>query len=192
MNISYGSATAAIAEIIEKFATLNIPKIQAVTLDEFKDYFKNKLEHSHTHYVTNQLINGTLNGETMFIIDEESTHNLGKEFLFEEDDSNKNEICEDDLKDVILEISNIITSTTLSKFAELIDASITFSPPCIKVLHSIEEFNDSYIDEYNHIIIISTDIKFVDQNIKGELLILSKDESIVYMKEALNRVLDEL
>ncbi len=28
-------------------------------------------------------------------------------------------------------------------------------------------------------------------NIKGELLILSKDESIVFMKEALNKLLEE-
>ncbi|NQY93911.1 MAG: chemotaxis protein CheC, partial [Campylobacteraceae bacterium] len=108
MNISYGSATAAIAEIIDKFATLSIPNIKTVTLDEFKEYLKEKLDHSSSHYVTSQLINGTISGETMFVIDEDSTVNLGSEFDLEED-----ELVEDELKDVVLEISNIITSTTL-------------------------------------------------------------------------------
>jgi len=186
MNISYGSATAAIAEIIDKFATLSIPNIKTATLEEFKDYLQAKLDHGKSHYVTNQLINGTISGETMFVIDNESTLNLGSEFDLEED-----ELVEDELKDVVLEISNIITSTTLSKFSELIEASITFSPPSIKILHSIEEFHENYGNEYSHIIIISTDIKFEDQNINGELLILSKDESILYMKDALNRLLEE-
>jgi len=186
MNISYGSATAAIAEIIDRFATLSIPHIRTASLEEFKEYFKNKLEENNSHYVTSQLINGTISGETMFIIGEESACNLGKEFDLEDD-----EIIEEELKDVVLEISNIITSTTLSRFSEQIEASITFSPPSIKVFQSSDEFNDSYVNEYNYIIIISTVIKFKEQNIKGELLILSKDDSILYIKEALNKVLDE-
>ena len=186
MNISYGSATAAIAAIIDKFATLSIPNIKTISLDEFKEYQKNKLDLKTSYYVTNQLINGTISGETMFVIDEKSTKNLGLEFDLEDD-----ELIESELKDVVLEISNIITSTTLSKFAQLLDTSITFSPPSIKILNSIAEFHENYSNTYSHIIIISTDIKFEEQNIKGELLILSKDESIIYMKEALNKLLDE-
>ena len=186
MNISYGSATAAIAEIIDKFATLSIPNIKTVTVDEFKEYLKSKLDYGKSHYVTNQLINGTISGETMFIIDKDSTFNLGREYDLEED-----ELIEEELKDVVLETSNIITSTTISKFAELINASVTFSPPSIKILHSIEEFYEYFANEYSHIIIISTEIKFKDQNIHGELLILSKDDSILFMKNALNKLLDE-
>ncbi len=186
MNISYGNATAAIAEIIDKFATLDIPNIKTASLENFKEYLENSLDNTSSYYVTNQLINGTISGETIFVIDEQSTKNLGNEFDLEED-----ELVVNELKDVVLEISNIITSTTLSKLAELIEASITFSPPSIKILNSIEEFHDNYINEYSHIIIISTNIKFEDQNIKGELLILSKDEAIIYLKKALNKILEE-
>lgn len=186
MNISYGSATAAIAEIIDKFATLSIPDIKTATIDEFKEYLHKRLDHNQVHYVTNQLINGTLSGETMFIMNEESTLNLAGEFDLDDD-----EIDEEELKDVVLEISNIITSTTLSKLAELVEASITFSPPQINLINNINEFHTHYTKEYSHIIIISTDIMFEDQNIKGELLILSKDEAILYLKEALNKLLDE-
>lgn len=186
MNISYGSATAAIAEIIDKFATLSIPDIKTATIGEFKNYLQERLDNNNVHYVTNQLINGTLSGETMFIMNEESTFNLASEFDLDDD-----EINEEELKDVVLETSNIITSTTLSKLAELVEASITFSPPQINLINNISEFNAQYTKEYSHIIIISTDIMFEDQNIKGELLILSKDEAILYLKEALNKLLDE-
>ena len=186
INISYGSATAAIAEIIEKFATLNIPRVEIVSLKEFEEFFKGKLSNYNTHYVTNQLIHGTIDGESMFVIDEESTQNLGKEFNILQDDA-----YEDELKDVVLEISNIITSTTLSKFASLIEAVITFSPPSIKILNSVEEFNEGCNYNYKHIIIISTGMKFKDQNITAELLILSKDESICYIKKSINKILEE-
>lgn len=48
MNISYGCATAAIADIINKEATLSIPSIKTVTTTEFKEYLKQKLTEKKT------------------------------------------------------------------------------------------------------------------------------------------------
>lgn len=166
---------------------LSIPNIQTVTTKEFKDYLKEKLLNKVEYFITNQLISGSFCGETMFVIDRKSTENLALEF-----DLNEDEVKDDDeLKDVILEISNIITSTTLSKLAGLIETSISFSPPQVEIVKNSESFYRNYINEYDHIIIISTDIIFKEQNISGELLILSKDEATIFLKEALNRVLEE-
>lgn len=186
MNISYGAATAAIAQIIDKFATLNIPKIETATAPEFKDYLNKKFNKESTHYVSNQLINGTIAGENMFIMDEESLYNLAKEFSLEED-----EINEDELKDVMLEISNIISSTTISKLCELLESSVIFSPPNIRIAQSMENYENRYDIEYQNIIIISTQLVFEDQNINGELIILSKDKSIAFMKKAIAKILEE-
>ena len=60
MNISYGSATAEIAQIIDKYATLNIPKIKTASLYEFKVYLKEKIYNKNEHYITNQLIKSWL------------------------------------------------------------------------------------------------------------------------------------
>ena len=54
------------------------------------------------------------------------------------------------------------------------------------------KFYNNFENDYKCIIIISTEIKFEEQHIKGELLILSKDDSVLYIKEALNKILDEL
>lgn len=186
MNISYGTATAAIAEIIDKFATLNIPNIKTLTATEFEEYFRNMFKKYETYYVTNQNIDGKLNGENMFIMDEQSVINLALEFDLEED-----EINDDELKDVILEITNIISSTTLSKLANLINSSVTFAPPSVKKVNSSDTLDERYKTEYEHVIIISTEIKFEDQNIFGELILMSKEESILYLKSALDKILEE-
>lgn len=186
MNISYGAATSAVAEIINQFATLNIPQIKTANTSEFKDYFEEKFNQDISYYVANQPIDGTLSGENMFIMDEASTKNLAREFGLEED-----EMVEDELKDVILEITNIISATTTSKFAELIDAVVTFAPPSVKMLSSTDNIEDRYETEYHYVIIISTDLKFEEQEIHGELILMSKDESILFIKEALNRLLEE-
>ena len=107
MNISYGAATAAISEIIGKFATLSIPNIDTISSKDLVAHLNQKLLSKNKYYVANQLINGYLAGENIFIIDEVSSINLAREFDLDEDEINENEI-----KDIILEITNILYSAT--------------------------------------------------------------------------------
>ncbi|RXJ81624.1 chemotaxis protein CheC [Arcobacter sp. F2176] len=187
MNISYGSATAAIADIIGKFANLSIPKITTLSSSDFKDYIQEKVEHYPACYLVSQLIDGKLSGENLFLIDESSLKNLALEF-----DLNESDINEDELKDVVLEITNIISSTTSSKLAELIETDILFSPPDVKVVESAQNLEEHYHVEYNHIIIISTVIEFEVQNIHSELIMMLRDDSIGFMKSALDKIMDEI
>ena len=186
MNISYGAATAAITQIVNKFATLNIPKIEIVNSIEFREYLNKRFNRNSSYFVCSQLLNGHIAGENMFIMDDESIYNLTKEFGLDE-----SEINEDELKDIMLEISNIISTTTISKLCELLDSSVIFSPPSISIVSSMEKYENKYEAEYQHIIIIATELLFEDQNIHGELIILSKDDSILFIKEAIKKILDE-
>jgi len=59
------------------------------------------------------------------------------------------------------------------------------------MIDSVEEFDNRFIENYDQVIIISTELKFDEFNIRGELLILTKDESIVWMKKSLDKILEE-
>lgn len=187
MNISYGAATAAISEIIGKFATLNIPYIDTISSHDLKEYLSNKLIATSKYYISNQLIHGYLSGENLFIIDEISSLHLAEEFGL-----TPLEINESEIKDIILEITNILSSATSGKLASLIDTSISFSAPHINKINSINEFDERFEGEYNYVIIISTELNFKEQNIKGELLMLTKNESSMFLKEALDKTLENL
>lgn len=187
MNIAYGEATAAISKIIDKFATLNIPIITTVTSEGLIRHLNEKIVENGNYFIANQLIHGNISGENLFIIDENSSYNLTKEFGLEDD-----EINEDEIKDVVLEITNIISSVTSGKLASLINANISFSSPNIRRISNIQEFNESFNKEYENIIIISTELNFKDENIKGELIILSKDESSKYLRESITKFLEDL
>ncbi len=76
--------------------------------------------------------------------------------------------------------------------AEDIDTNVSFSAPTIKIINSIDELNNIFISQYEKVIIISTKLEFIDLNISGELFILTTDNSILFIKEKLNKILDEL
>lgn len=187
MNIAYGSATAAITEILNAFAKLSIPKIQIIDASELKNYLSKELDLDEEHLVSLQQINGTISGENMFVIDKKSATNIAYKFGLEENEINDEEIC-----DIVLEITNILSSSTISKLAEDIDTNVSFSAPVIKNITSINQLNNLFISKYEKVIIISTQLNFEDLNIHAELFIFTTDNSILYIKEKLNKILDEL
>ena len=187
MNVAYGNATAAITEILDAYAKLSIPKIQIINSSELKAHLSRELNLDVEHLVSLQQINGTISGENMFVIDKQSAINIAYKFGLSEDEINDNELL-----DIVLEITNILSSSTISQLAEDIDTNVSFSAPSIKSLTSINQLNNSFISKYEKVIIISTELKFEDLNIHAELFILTSHNSILYIKEKLKKILDEL
>jgi chemotaxis protein CheC len=72
------------------------------------------------------------------------------------------------------------------------DANVSFSAPIIKQISSANELNNLFINSYKKVIIISTELNFDDLNINGELFIFTTDNSILFIKEKLNQILEDL
>lgn len=187
VNIAYGSATAAISNILDAFATLSIPKITILDTKDLKSYLLENVKINDSHYVSSQIINGKISGENLFVIDKTSAYNMAKEFELDDDEIDDNQLC-----DIILEITNILSSSTISKLAYEMETIVSFSPPQVYVLDSISDFDNKYLEKYHKVIVISTQLNFENQNINGELLIMTTDDSIIYIKQMLNKMLEAL
>lgn len=186
MNIAYGSASSAIAEIIDAFATLAIPNIKVINVSELKSYLNAQLK-GKEHFVASQLINGDFNGENLFIIGKDSAINMSKEFDLVHD----GELTDNEISDIVLEITNILSSTTISSLISEMNSYASFSPPSITKIKDAAELEDNKLEEYDQVIIISTELNFTEQNIYGQLLMLATDDSILYIKKAVNQILEE-
>jgi len=141
---------------------------------------------ANSQYISSQTLNGKIAGECLFVISDNSSRNLAKEFGFKDEKISQNELC-----DIILEITNILSSATISKLADEMDTSVSFSPPHIHILNSIENFDNQYLERYQKVIIIKTQLKFENQNINAELLILTTDDSIVFVRNMLDKILED-
>ncbi|NQY92945.1 MAG: chemotaxis protein CheC, partial [Campylobacteraceae bacterium] len=86
MNIAYGSATAAISSILDAFATLNVPQISVIDAANLKQYLLDNIEVENTHFISSQTLNGKIAGECLFVIGEQSSINLAKEFGVEDEE----------------------------------------------------------------------------------------------------------
>ena len=181
MNVAYGNATAVVADMLDAFASLSIPHIKILTVNELLKTFK-ELK-STSYFFSTQAFNGEFKGESAFFINEESANNLAKHLGLE---------TTEDLDDAILELTNVLTSSLTTKLSQEMDTEVSFSLPSISKF-PLEEIDDiDAFQQYSQVIVIDTDLNFEDQKINGKIFILTKDESIQWLKKKLNTILELL
>ena len=181
MNVAYGNATAVVAEMLDAFASLSIPKIKIMSVEDLLATFS-ELK-STSYFFSTQAFSGEFNGESAFFINAESANNLAKHLELESDE---------DLDDAILELTNVLTSSLTTKLSEEMDTEVSFSLPSISKV-PLEEINDvETFQQYSQVIVIDTDLNFEDQQISGKIFILTKDDSIQWLKTKLNTILELL
>ena len=181
MNVAYGDATAVVADMLEAFATLSIPNIHIMRVQDLLKKFD--LLKNSSYFFSTQAFAGEFNGESAFFIDNISATNLAKHLELE---------SEEDLDDAILELTNVLTSTLTTKLAQEMETEVSFSLPSISHVPLTEIANAKTFQSYSQVIVIDTQLLFEDQKINGEIFILTKDESITWLKQKINYILDQL
>jgi len=181
MNIAYGNATAVVAEMLDAFASLSIPNIKVMETQKLVEEFQSLKGDSY--FFSTQAFLGEFNGESAFFIDNNSAQNLAKHLELE---------SEDDLDDAILELTNVLTSSLTTRLAQEMGTEVKFALPSISKIPLNEIGKNQTLQHYSQVIVIDTELNFKDQKISGEIFLLTKDESIEWLKNQLNIILETL
>ena len=184
INLSYGKATKAIAEILDAFATMRVPEVRVVTGEQLQDLLAANCNNDAC-FLSVQLFRGTFEGETLFTLDEVSARNLVEHLKEPADD-------EEAVKSAVAELTNIVTSSLIKELAGHLETDVYFNEPVLR-LHDSGELRKSVLDcNYEHIIVINTVMEFAEQNIKGNVYILTHHTSFEWLKKALNAFFEKL
>jgi chemotaxis protein CheC len=186
MNVSIGAAAANIAELLDAFATMHIPQISICDSDELIPRVKSEVDSSSKYYVMKQLFTGKFGGECMFVMNEKSAQNLGNHLYDVKVPS------QDDINDAVIELTNILSSTIISRLTQELGTQVQFFVPSSQYVSPDDIVHIEDIRHYSKIIIISTVLEFKDQNIEGNIYILTKDEAIESLKILIDERLEEL
>lgn len=187
INIAFGSATSAIATLFDNFATLHVPGIKLIPVDQIETYILKKNK-SRPLYITTQQFKGTFEGEIIFAIDTKSAQNM-QALICEVEGTEEDADDDSETQQSILEISNILGSSCIGKLAELLDSDVAFAPPAI-------DFNSQILigldkTQYTQVIIIDTILDFKETKISGNLFILFNNEMFEWLKESLKTFLED-
>ncbi|QSZ43023.1 chemotaxis protein CheC [Sulfurimonas aquatica] len=181
MNIAYGNATSIIASMMDAFASLSIPNITIMPVPQLIKSFE-KLKISN-YFFTSQIFTGQFSGESAFFISLQSAKNLATHLKVED---------EHELDDVILELTNILTSSLISRLAQEMQTEVDFSPPKLLNINICHTNSVNSFKKFSQVIVIETQMNFKEQEIHGQIFILTQDESITWLKQKINTIINNL
>lgn len=192
MNISFGSAAADLAEIMDIFIQLTVPDISSVKISDLPDYINREISDFATCSVVQQKYYGDFEGMAFLIFPYGNERDLISYFQSSETDTFKSDQLIDLEREVLLEVSNILIGACIGRIFEMLNSHISYQPPQII---SGSDFDRTYVssefESKDLAITMKTFFSFEDRNTKGYLILINSQNSIPHLKKALSRFIGE-
>jgi chemotaxis protein CheC len=186
MNISFGKSAADLADVIDTHVVLNVPFISIMQVTDLPDYIRNHVKDYRSVSIVEQHFWGRLKGDALLVFSSGS----GKELIRMLQhggatglESDPVEILE---RETLMEIGNILIGACVGKFAELLKDVVTYTPPLIVLEKYYDEaFSGKHFNHDRTAIVLKTDFSFTEGNVSGFLFLITRNDSIQWLKEAL-------
>ncbi len=185
INIAFSRTTASLSELTGNRIILEPPKVDIVPIDELQDRLLKEINGDVA--TVHQIFSGPVSGDALFLLDHQGAIKLAS--LISGVDLEVDYMTPS-LKEVLMEIGNILLNACLGMFGNLLQLHITFSVPKIH-LESLNVMLDTLIisqQELKYALIAITQFKVRDSSIKGYLVIILGVSSLERLLESLEKI----
>lgn len=190
MNVGFGQAASSLSEIIGFHVILSVPKIALVPNEAAAAYVVAENRDPAALSMVEQFFFGRFSGTSILLIPEGD----GRKLLSIFGDQGRlgpEDIDFDSLeRDVLLEIGNIIIGACVGKIAEMLGDVVRYEPPRFasrlgesELAAAGEKFSGGLA------LVFKTLFHFEKQNVVGYLFIVTTQESVRWLKEAIEKFL---
>ena len=193
MNIAFGKASAALAEIIDIYVVLSIPDIRLMETEKVPGYIEGEINDFNNITVIKQNYTGKFHGSALLFF----PGGAGKKLfsLFDSDQAAAPESESLDFvqeKETLLEVGNILIGASVSKVAELLDDEVSYRPPRIIVESRPGDIVDWDLAEpEGPAILMRTVFSFDKRDMNGLLFLIPSYKSFEWLKKALHAFLEQ-
>ena len=191
VNVAMGQAGDSLARYLETFIHLSVPKIRLVDTSEFVPELARMVDGAQSISAVRQgffTVEGgaQIRGEAIVVFGDDSFHELADLLAYE------NGLTEHDQTELLLEVSNILSSACMTGLAEQMDVELGFSPPSVIGQHiDVDRVVDK--DELNWSRALFVEIKYTleQRSFNCTLLLMMPGEAIDAVKNTLDVLLDD-
>ncbi len=192
MNIAFGQATSDLAELIDIYVVLNVPKIKLVQAEDLPDYIQETTNDYKSTSIVAQSYWGKFKGNAFLVFPSVAARELVTMLDPESDGS----VSGDELnvleRDALIEIGNILIGACIGKLSEMLKDHTAYSPP--KVVHHVSSggslFEDIIKPDHSAIT-MNTVFSFEGRDINGFLFLINDPQSIKWLKVALQTFMEQ-
>lgn len=192
MNIAFGSAAADLAEAIDIYAILSVPRIRIVQARELPDYIRDEIKGYEKISIVEQNFLSKFRGMALLIF----PSGVGKALIALLENDAESTFESDPLdaleRETLMEVGNILVGACVSKVAELLGDVVIYSPPRIIVEDLPHEaINPDMFDPGKLAIVLQTVFHFNEQDVSGFLFLICSQESVEWLRRALSEFMKQ-
>jgi len=185
INIAFSRAAASLSEITGDRVLLEPPKVDIVPIGELQGRLMKEINGDVT--TVHQIFSGPVAGDALLLLDYQGAVKLTN--LLSGEDLEVDYLTPS-LKEVLMEVGNILLNACLGMFGNLLQLHITFSVPKIH-LEALNVMLDTLVisqEELKYALIAITQFKVRDSSIKGYLVIILGVSSLERLLESLEKI----
>lgn len=192
MNIAFGSAAADLAEAIDIYAILSVPKIRLLQATELPEYIRGEIKGYEKVSIVEQNFMAKFRGLALLIF----PSGVGKALIALLENDPESSFESDPLdaleRETLMEVGNILVGACVSKVAELLEDVVIYSPPRIIVEDLPHEaISRDMFDPGKLAIVLQTVFHFNEQDVSGFLFLICSQESVDWLRKALYEFLKQ-
>ena len=191
INIGFGLSMGSLADILGIFIELSVPRVQMVRSHELIYVLMDSVSGNDEVTLINQNFRGEFFGEAVLALPKKASQTLAD--ILDKTCGFRPEMEIDKLEmEALLELGNVVIGACLGKFAELLETSISFSPPRIFLDNvSLERFKSKTTVSDRMVLVIHTNFNLEEKEVSGCLLIFLDENCLEWLFSAIDSFLEQ-
>ena len=192
MNIAFGKSAADLADVIDTHVVLSVPYIRIMHVTALPDYFREHVKDYKNISIVEQKFWGRFKGDALLVFSAGAGKELVSMLQHEEKSGFESDPVDILERETLMEVGNILIGACVGKIAELLKDVITYTPPMIIMeKYSCDAIYDSQYNPDGTAIVLKTDFSFDNGNVSGFLFLVTSQESIRWLKDALRIFIEQ-
>jgi chemotaxis protein CheC len=187
VNIAMGQGGASLAVLLDTFVTLSVPRIRIVESSAIAETVAQMVGGNTDITAVRQGFFSYLRGEAIVIYGQSGCHDLADLMGY---DASLDAAIDQEL---LLDVSNLLVGACMTGIAKQLGADIGFSAPSI-MAERCPVYNLFKAAKLNwtHALLVEINFSLEEKGFAAHLVILMPEESIMTMRDALDRFLESL
>ncbi len=184
-NIAMGRAGAQLAQILDTFIKLSVPRINIIQSSSISRNMLNMIGAKSAATAIRQSFNGSLSGEAMVVYDQHGCRNLADLMGY---DGIIDRTAE---RELLLDVGNVLIGACLNGVADLLGASLVFSAPTIMAENvEVDQLINTKQLTWNYALLVEVHFTLEIRDFTCHLLTLMPEESILRLQLAIDAFMD--
>ncbi|HJV65245.1 MAG TPA: hypothetical protein VJ550_05905 [Geomonas sp.] len=184
MNIAFGRAAASLAEVISIFVCLSVPCVQLFKGAQLVSYLQQFVGPFPEISIVEESFYGKMEGSAFLVFPADAGGQLVPLFG-DEETLYEGEAREDVERDALLTTGGILIGACVGKLAELLGDQVSYSPAKLVARTQEKTIPAGLCDPGSIAIVLKTDFSFREESVQGFLFLVTSQQSIGWLKQAL-------